>query len=166
MPGTTFVMYADGVPDLIKSNIKPYLKSQNIEIATKEDVQHNITVAKERKSRLVKMLLDGLVDKTTYTNTLAEIETTILENEHLLEKYQENNVDIAKSISNIIEFTGNLRKIIESSIVQDGREIFGILLSNSVIDGRKACFSLKKPFDSLLKSNGYLSWLGQLDSNQ
>ena len=150
----------------IKANIKPYLKSQNIEIATKEDVQHNITVAKERKSRLVKMLLDGLVDKTTYTNTLAEIETTILENEHLLEKYQENNVDIAKSISNIIEFTGNIKKIIESSIVQDGREIFGILLSNSVIDGRKACFSLKKPFDSLLKSNGYLSWLGQLDSNQ
>lgn len=106
------------------------------------------------------------MDKTTYTSTLAEIETTILENEHLLEKYQENNVDIAKSISNIIEFTRNLKKIIESSIVQDGREIFGILLSNSVIDGRKAWFSLKKPFDSLLKSNGCLLWLGQLDSNQ
>ena len=41
----------------------------------------------------------------------------------------------------------------------DRREIFGILLSNSVIDGRKAWFSLKKPFDLLLKSNAYLTWL-------
>ncbi len=149
----------------IKSNIKPYLKSKNIEIATKTDVQHNISVAKERKSRLVKMLLDGLVDKSTYTTTLAEIETTILENEHLLEKYQENNVDIAESITNILKFVGNLRKIIESSKVQDRRCIFGILLSNSVIDGKKCWFSLQKMFDSLLKSNSLESWLGRTDSN-
>ena len=76
-----------------------------------------------------------LVNKTspfnrTYTTTLAEIETNILENEHLLEKYQENNVDIAESITNILKFVGNLRKIIESSKVQDRRYIFGILLSN------------------------------------
>ena len=58
-----------------------------------------------------------------------------------------------------MKFAGNLRKIIESSRMQDRIELFGILLSNSVIDGRKAWFSLKKPFDSLLKSNGYLSWL-------
>ncbi len=150
----------------LKSKIRPYLKSQNIEIATNADVQHNLSVAKERKSRLVKMLLDGLIDKKTYTNTLAEIETNIQENEHLLEKYQENNVDIAESISNIIEFAGNLREIIESSRMADRREIFGILLSNSVIIEREARISLKKPYDSLLKSNGYLSWLGQLDSNQ
>ena len=42
----------------------------------------------------------------------------------------------------------------------DRREIFGILLSNSVIIEREARISLKKPYDSLLKSNGYLSWLG------
>ena len=63
------------------------------------------------------MLLDGLIDKSTYTTTLAEIETNVLENEHLLEKYQENNVDIAESITNILKFVGNLRKIIESSKV-------------------------------------------------
>ena len=144
----------------VKSHIRPYLKEKNIEIATTADVQHNISVANGRKSRLVKMLLDGLVDKATYTNMLAEIETTISENEHLLEKYQENNADIAESISNIIEFAGNLRNNIESSRMQDRRELFGIILSNSVIDGRKAWFCLKKPFDSLLKSNGYLTWLG------
>lgn len=143
----------------LKSKIRPYLKSQNIEIATNADVQHNLSVANERKSRLVKMLLDGLIDKKTYTNTLAEIETNIQENEHLLEKYQENNVDIADSISNIIEFAGNLRNIIESSRMADRREIFGICISNSVIIEREARFSLKKPYDSLLKSNGYLSWL-------
>ena len=147
----------------VKLHIRPYLKEKNIEIATTADVQHNISVANERKSRLVKMLLDGLVDKTTYTNMLAEIETTISENEHLLEKYQENNVDIAESISTIIEFAGNLRKIIESSRMQDRREIFGQLLSNSVIDGRKAWFCLKKTFDSLLKSNAYLTWLRGLN---
>ena len=150
----------------VKSHIKPYLKEKNIEIATTSDVQHNISVANERKSRLVKMLLDGLVDKETYTNTLAEIETTISENEHLLEKYQENNADIAESISNIIEFTGNLKEIIESSSMESRREIFGQLLSNSVIDGRKAWFCLKKIPDALLTSGSYLTWLGQLDSNQ
>ena len=62
-------------------------------------------------------------------------------------------------ILNIIEFARNSKKIIESSRMQDRRGLFGILLSNSVIDGRKAWFCLKKPFDSLLKSNGYLTWL-------
>ena len=150
----------------IKSNIKPYLKSKNIEVATKTDVQHNISVAKERKSRLVKMLLDGLVDKSTYTTTLAEIETTLLENEYLLEKYQENNVDIAESITNILKFTGNLRKIIESSKLQDRRHIMGIVISNSVILHKKCLFSLTKPFRNMLEKQGKINWLGQLDSNQ
>ena len=150
----------------IKSEIRPYLKSKNIEIATKNDVQHNLSVEKERKSRLVKMLLDGLVDKSTYTTTLAEIETNILENEHLLAKYQENNVDIAESITNILKFTGNLRKIIDSSKVQDRREIFGILLSNSVITGRKCLFFLQKPFCKIFENSSKNKWLGQLDSNQ
>ena len=73
---------------------------------------------------------------------------------------------IAEFILNIIEFARNSKEIIESSRMADRREIFGILLSNSVIDGRNAWFSLKKPFDLLLKSNAYLTWLGQLDSNQ
>ena len=47
--------------------------------------------------------------------------------------------------------------------MQDRREIFGQLLSNSVIDGRKAWFRLKKTFDSLLKSNAYLTWLRGLN---
>ena len=49
---------------------------------------------------------------------LQKKENQDLENEHLLEKYQENNVDIAESITNILKFVGNLRKIIESSKVQ------------------------------------------------
>ena len=149
----------------IKSQIKPFLKSKNIEIATKADVLHNISVEKERKSRLVKMLLDGLVDRKTYTSTLAEIETSILENEHLLEKYKENNVDIAEAIGLILDFVVNLRKIIESSKVSDRRCLFGILLSNSVITGKKCCFSLAKPFCQILENQGKKPWLGRTDSN-
>ena len=43
--------------------------------------------------------------------------------------------------------------------MQDRRYIFGILLSNSVIDGKKCWFSLQKMFDSLLKSNSLEYWL-------
>ena len=143
----------------IRSRIKPYLKSKNIEIATKSDVLCNISTEKERKSRLVKMLLDGLIDRKTYTTTLAEIETSILENEHLLEKYKENNVDIAESINIILNFAGNLRKIIESSNMSDRRELFGILLSNSVINGKKCLFSLAKPFCKISENLGKISWL-------
>ena len=149
----------------IKSDIKPYLKSKNIFIATRNDVMKNLANEKERKSRLVKMLLDGLIDKSTYTTTLAEIETNILENEHLLEKYKENNVDIAESIVNILKFVGNLGKIIESSKVEDRRYIFGIILSNSVIEGKKCLFSLQKPFRQLVKNGGNKTWLGRTDSN-
>ena len=45
----------------------------------------------------------------------------------------------------------------------DRREIFGICISNSVIIEREARICLKKPFDSLLKSNGYLSWLRNIN---
>jgi hypothetical protein len=47
--------------------------------------------------------------------------------------------------------------------MQDRREIFGQLLSNSVIDGRKAWFCLKKIPDSILKSGSYLTWLRGLN---
>lgn len=112
------------------------------------------------------MLLDGLVDKKTYTTTLAKIETTILENEHLLEKYQENNVDIAESITNILKFVGNLRKIIESSKVCDRREILGIILSNSLIDGKKCLFSLAKPFCKIRENLGKSSWLASVSKTR
>ena len=83
---------------------------------------------------------------------LQKKENQDLENEHLLEKYQENNVDIAESITNILKFVGNLRKIIESSKVQDRRSIFGILLSNSVILDKKCLFSLAKPFCEICRN--------------
>ena len=105
------------------------------------------------------MLLDGLVDKKTYTTTMAEIETSILENEYLLEKYKENNVDIAESVTRILYFVGNLRNIIESSNVGDRRYIIGLLLSNSVITGKKCSFSLAKPFCKILENQGKRNWL-------
>ncbi len=83
---------------------------------------------------------------------LQKKENQDLENEHLLEKYQENNVDIAESITNILKFVGNLRKIIESSKVQDRRSIFGILLSNSVILDKKCLFFLAKPFCEICRN--------------
>ena len=47
--------------------------------------------------------------------------------------------------------------------MESRREIFGIILSNSVINERKAWFCLKNAFDSLLKSNAYLTWLRGLN---
>ena len=49
------------------------------------------------------------------------------------------------------------------SSMESRREIFGQLLSNSVIDGRKAWFCLKKIPDALLTSGSYLSWLRGLN---
>lgn len=47
--------------------------------------------------------------------------------------------------------------------MHDRREIFSHLLSNSVIDGRKAWFCLKKVPDSILKSGSYLTWLRNIN---
>ena len=43
--------------------------------------------------------------------------------------------------------------------MQDRRYIFGILLSNSVIDGKKCLFSLAKPFCEISRNQGKSSWL-------
>lgn len=96
---------------------------------------------------------------------LQKKENQDLENEHLLEKYQENNVDIAESITNILKFVGNLRKIIESSKVQDRRSIFGILLSNSVILDKKCLFSLARPFCEICRNQEKSHWLERTDCN-
>ena len=97
---------------------------------------------------------------------LQKKENQDLENEHLLEKYQENNVDIAESITNILKFVGNLRKIIESSKVQDRRCIFGILLSNSVISDKKCLFSLAKPFCEICRNQEKSHWLERTEYSQ
>ena len=111
------------------------------------------------------MLLDGTISKEIYESKTSQLKREISEIEQELTKCADNSAEISEIIENIIEICGNVRNLIQSSRIDEKRAILKLISSNSTIEGRKAWFSLKKPFDLLLKSNGRISWSGRKDSN-
>ena len=82
-------------------------------------------------------------------------------------------LNLDDSISTFYDNLGRMIKIadscyflIKSSRFSQKRQIIKLLTSNCLVDGKNVVITIKKPFAQMLETKGYLSWLGQLDSNQ
>lgn len=152
--------------EALKNEVRKELSKQaSFDLDVKKQLQARLSTAQGRLDNAVNMLLDGVIDEDVYRTKKAQFESEIAELQAELSKYSDNDDKFIKIVENVIEVAGNIGNLLKSSKTDQKRAILKLILSNSTIDDKKAWFSLKKPFDLLLKSNGCLSWLEHTDSN-
>ncbi len=163
---TGMLTFSEEAIKALKSSVREYFNNETtFNNNVRQQLEDRLKNCQFRLDNAVNMLLDGTISKEIYESKTSQLKREISEIEQELTKCADNSAEISEIIENIIEICGNVRNLIQSSRIDEKRAILKLISSNSTIEGRKAWFSLKKPFDLLLKSNGRISWSGRKDSN-
>ena len=141
-------------------------KAENAAMITKRNsLDAQYTANKGKISRLLDLLIENNISQADYDMKKAELEAQQRQIENDLAAL----AGIDKTILISAEYVANLAarscELFNSSKVDTKRQILNLLLSNCTLKDGKLLYSLNKPFDLLLKTNGRINWLGRTDSN-
>ena len=143
----------------IKSEVKKQLKEERVNTATlKRDITIKIDKLDEEAKTLFRGYIQGKCDEKMYNELKTEIE---LEKEKLqkdMDRYLEIDTETDEILANIAEIAANVGKFLKSPIISQKRDILNLILSDCKTEGKNLCFSIRKPFDKLLKTPEINKW--------
>lgn len=93
-----------------------------------------------------------------YNELKAEID---LEKEKLqkdMGRYLDIDNETDEILANIAEVAANVGSFLKSPIISQKKDILNLILSDCKTDGKNLCFSIRKPFDELLKTPEISKW--------
>ena len=93
-----------------------------------------------------------------YNELKTEIE---LEKEKLqkdMDRYLEIDTETDETLANIAEIAANVGKFLKSPIISQKRDLLNLILSDCKTEEKNLCFSIRKPFDKLLKTPEINKW--------
>ena len=143
----------------IKSEVKKQLKEENINTASlKREITIKLSGLDEQLKTLFRGYIQGKCDEKMYNELKTEIE---LEKEKLqkdMDRYLEIDTETDEMLANIAEIAANVGKFLKSPIVSQKRDILKLILSDCKTEGKNLCFSIRKPFNELLKTPEINKW--------
>ena len=78
--------------------------------------------------------------------------------EKTMARYNSMDDEIDDVCDKIAEVAANAGKILKSPIISQKRDILNLILSDCKTEGKNLCFSIRKPFDKLLKTPEINKW--------
>ena len=114
--------------------------------------------------RLTDLLIDGSVPKEVYDLKLQEFKNR----QHDINLQMANHTDADENyyitVSTLLNIAKNALSLFESSETSEKRAILNLLLQNSTVNGKKLDFTMRSPFDHILKlatdQRGSRPWAG------
>ena len=113
--------------------------------------------------RLPKMLLEKRITEDQYDRLLQEYKDEQYEIDADTTIHTGADKDFYITVKNVLSLSQRARSIFESSKVDEKREILSLLLSNSVLDGKKPLFKLREPFNYLYELGRHPVGLPEVD---
>ena len=160
-----FVFPHDILQELFCS-LKSILNAENeytlAEIAKLQQKQLDI---KDKKSKLLDLLMDNKIDQVDYDTKSEELKETLYNIQIKLDAHSKADDNFVYTLESLILIASRAPELFKSSKVEQKREILNLLLSNCTLADGKLRFSLRKPFDALVNLNNRSKWSGRKDSN-
>ena len=149
----------------LKDNVKIVVKKDlDINASIKRNFTNSMSKLKDKEERLFDFFLDGNIDKPTFESKKAEIEIEKKDLQDSIDKMLDIDVNIAKTIENLIDIIGNSLKLFKNATPHNKRALLGLVLSDCYLDGKKLVYTLQKPFDKLFNQPDCEGWL-KLDTD-
>lgn len=153
-----FVM-SDTMLKNIRSEVKRQLKEENVNTASlKREITIKLSGLDEQAKTLFRGYIQGKCDEQMYNELKAEID---LEKEKLqkdMERYLDIDNETDEILANIAEVAANIGSFLKSPIISQKKDILNLILSDCKTEGKNLCFSIRKPFDELLKTPEISKW--------
>ncbi len=112
-----------------------------------------------RLTRLTDLFIDQSITKDIYDTKLKELKEKQHDIDLQLQDHTQADENYYITASTILNLAKNALKLFESSEVPEKRALLNYLLQNSVVDGKKLMFDLRKPFDTILNVANQPTWL-------
>jgi hypothetical protein len=152
IPQETIDKIVDG---LKKSNESKNLYHKN----SIEGLKKEYDLIQTRLTRLTDLLIDQSITKDIYDTKLKESKEKQHDIDLQLQDHTQADENYYITASTVLNLAKNALKLFESSEVQEKRALLNYLLQNSVVDGKKLMFDLRKPFDTILAVANQPTWL-------
>jgi len=139
--------------DLVE-DFKKQDKSKNKFVeATLADLTAKFNLYETRKSQTWDKYVDKEISKEMYDKKYQEYEDEQSELKIKISKLQVADKEFYNTIDLIVRLTQRAELIFESSEPQEKRAFANFLLQNCQLQGKNLKFTLKNPFDGVLKAN-------------
>ena len=119
---------------------------------------------KLQSSKLLDLYLEGSVDKKSYDsrNQIIESEMDLVDKE--ITKHKKADRTYVKEIESLIDFCNQAPTLFKSSRPELQRELLRFVVSNLILKDKKLDFTLKTPFNILVKYSKNGNWQPYMES--
>lgn len=124
-------------------------------------LQGELTKVEARKNRLFDAFLDDMVEKTEYEKKVIELRESKLDIETRLSTLDKVNDEFYSTLENLMRIARNAPLTLESSKLEQRKELINLVLQNLELDDRQLRWKYKKPFDLMASCAKMNSWLGR-----
>lgn len=124
----------------------------------KINVTKKINELKIKEDKLLDFYLESKLTQEVYEQKKATLDKEIKGLEETKEKYQTFSNDTKEKIVNIFTLAGNIADIFKKASPTRQNELLKMLLTDCKLDGKKLEYTLKKPFDKLIKTRNIKDW--------
>jgi site-specific DNA recombinase len=152
----------DEVMTVLKQSRADKTKYKSSHVAT---LQAELKKVETRIDRNHDAYLDGDVEKDYYQKSAKKYKAQKKDINRKLNKVDKSNEEFYVTMEKIIKVARNAPSLLESSKVEQKRELFELVLQNLELKNDQLRWKYKKPFDLMAFYDDHSSWLGRRDSN-
>ena len=124
----------------------------------KINVTKKINELKIKEDKLLDFYLEGKLTQDIYDMKKASIDKEIKGLENTQEKYKTIDNDAKNKIVNIFTIAGNISYIFQHASPSRQNELLKMLLKDCQLNGKRLEYTLRKPFDMLVKTHNVKDW--------
>ncbi len=158
------------LPDSILAEMKGHLKSslyaktefRNRELGRLDGMKTKI---RNKKDALLDAKLEGDIDKATYEKKKQQFNDEFERVSHKISNYDRADEQFSITLNLLLDLATNAYELFKSSKLEQKRRLLAIVFSNFVLTDVSLCFSLRKPFDAMVKLAKSPKWRRVRDSN-
>lgn len=151
---------------LLKKLVRKDIEKERIEdVQAKKQTEGLLKEMATKKKCLLEHLLSNHIDAETYNAQKADYEAEELELKEEITRRSQIDGEIEQKTDCLIDFVANIREIFKGSKIEQKHQFLKMLVSNSLIEGKKLSISMARPFDYFVKTPDCIQWRTEGDSN-
>lgn len=112
--------------------------------------QKEYTLSQTRLDKLMDFLLDGAIDRKDFEDKKASIRQEQITLENRIKSARGADETFKEAMLAILSIAAEAHDLFKSSTIPEKRRLINFLFANLELKGTTLCYSLRKPFDSML----------------
>lgn len=158
------------IPETLMADIKGYVKQSH---AAKADYHAKLITSLRKESddiqrkldRLVDLLIEQSITQSIYDKKVYDLKTRQHDIERQLSAHSNADETFYYTLSALLELTSKAHECFVRANIEQKRKLLNLLFSNLEMDGTTLCYTLQKPFNTLVNLSESEDWRVRRDSN-